>query len=94
VRSLSFTDAGMARKASIQSDSSIRAHSSSAAALNSKTVRIGRRATIAAAQRRAPQQAIIASSASGALALFHDSSVTFNSTSPPIAADSGIPQAG
>jgi hypothetical protein len=48
-----------------------------AAALNSATPAMGRNSTIASAHRRAPQQAIIASSAMSALSVFQDERVEF-----------------
>jgi hypothetical protein len=76
---------GWQAKASIQSGSSIVAHTRSAVTLNPATLSIGRNATISSAHRRAPQHAIIAVNAVSASASFHDASVAFNAAIPRFA---------
>src|ERR1700687_21707 len=74
---------GWQAKASSQSASPIVLQIRSAASLNAVTSATGRNATMASAQRRAPQQAIIAASALSALATFQDASVEFTYANPP-----------
>src|ERR1039457_2603171 len=70
----------------------MRLQTSSAAALSSAILRIGRIAIMAVAQRRAPQQAIIAASAVPGFAVFQACRVEFTLTHPLSATLSKIPQ--